>query len=249
MEKIIKIFEIIEKEIYKDQEFNDLINNLIIDIINNKNKDFNSVDELIKSYEYYKTNIFSFFIKYNDIIIIINDNISEPVNSSLNSPNTEKYEKLVYFMLHFLITIKFFEINDKLFNIKLSMILTYYNMITKYKTINMIDFTNNSDKIYNILKYKKLKDIKFNNLHDNVHNKFKNEEVNAIYYEDISFMLNNKKYNFILNYKFIVLLNNIISNFCNFLESINNKNIDKQRKQFENYELIKKNIKEFFYIQ
>ena len=62
-------------------------------------------------------------------------------------------------------------------------------------------------------------------------------------------MLNNKKYNFILNYKFIVLLNNIISNFCNFLDSINNKNNDKQRKQFENYELIKKNIKEFFYIQ
>ena len=118
MEKIIKIFEIIEKEIYKDQEFNDLINYLIIDIINNKNKDFNSVDKFIKSYENYKTNIFSFFIKYNDIIKIIKVDINETIiptsNEISNRRNTENYENLVYFMIKIISIIIFFDINTSL---------------------------------------------------------------------------------------------------------------------------------------
>jgi hypothetical protein len=241
MENIEIIFVIINKDIYKDEEFNDLINLLIMELINGTYPDIISK---VKSYENYKKNIFSVFIRYNDIIKIINVDINKPVISNLNSKNTVKYEKLVFFMIKFISIIIFFDINTKSLKKTLIYIIKFYNMIKikPIKDVNDIDIDSISNYKNNIFGTIVEYDIQFIK---KIKETLKIERKQN--YKIISFKLNSIEYFFKLNDTFIILLNDILFNFSQFLKSINNsKNFKEQLLYYNN---LIKNIKEFFYIQ
>ena len=218
------IYIIINKPIYYDIQFEDLINGLINDLFN-ENKSYNEILVLIVSYEKYKTNIFSIIFNYDEIIELFNSNAI--FDHSSNFINNIYYRNIINFIYKFISFIYSLKIEKFSFNLlspnKKTSLDDFIISARIYKYILTI-IKKNSYKIYNI-------DIALNS----------NNEIIMISYNDNTLT---NFYNFKIDSNYLLSIYNILLQFKTFNMSITNVKLN----TIDQYKLFTNNIKKFFNI-